>query len=394
MARMMFGGGVADWVFSEDDDHAAIVQGGIVITFWNQQSGGAQFTDLTTVTGEPISQVITSTGLDGVTARGQIPVLFGPDGVFSMWASANNGPRALMSSSNLGDYLGPTRSLIETHLASTNPNPHLTTLASLTDVSGLAAATTGQILTKAANGTWQPTTVPGVGGTVQLAGAQTIVGAKTFEDQSTTGSPRVIVNAAEGQTADVLQLWSSAATGQGGAKAKTAAFNAKGEARFQPAKADSVGVVVTAQTGQTAHVLEQAAAGGSVLAWWEANGSWRAPNLGRSVMFAKSGTIAAGAGTFSFYNDSGVPLTIRSVRATVNTAPTGASIIVDVNLSGTTIFTTQANRPTIAAAAKTSGKVTSMNVTTVPDGGYLTVDIDQIGSTLAGADLVVQVELY
>ena len=236
--------------------------------------------------------------------------------------------------------------------------------------------------------------MPGVGGTVQLAGAQTIVGAKTFEDQSTTGSPRVIVNAAEGQTADVLQLWSSAATGQGGAKAKTAAFNAKGEARFQPAKADSVGVVVTAQTGQTAHVLEQAAAGGSVLAWWEANGSWRAPNLGRSVMFAKSGTIAAGAGTFSFYNDSGVPLTIRSVRATVNTAPTGASIIVDVNLSGTTIFTTQANRPTIAAAAKTSGKVTSMNVTTVPDGGYLTVDIDQIGSTLAGADLVVQVELY
>jgi hypothetical protein len=40
--------------------------------------------------------------------------------------------------------------------------------------------------------------------------------------------------------------------------------------------------------------------------------------------------------------------TIRSVTAAVGTAPTGATLIADVNIDGTTVFTTQANRPTIA----------------------------------------------
>jgi hypothetical protein len=100
-----------------------------------------------------------------------------------------------------------------------------------------------------------------------------------------------------------------------------------------------------------------------------------------------------GAGVFSWYNDTPYPVRIRSVRATVGTAPTGASIIVDVNISGTTAFTTQANRPTIAAAATTSGKVTNMDTVTVPVGGRISVDIDQVGSTVAGADLIVQVEV-
>ena len=41
--------------------------------------------------------------------------------------------------------------------------------------------------------------------------------------------------------------------------------------------------------------------------------------------------------------------TITAVRASVGVAPTGASLIVDVHLDGTTIFTTQGNRPTITA---------------------------------------------
>jgi hypothetical protein len=83
--------------------------------------------------------------------------------------------------------------------------------------------------------------------------------------------------------------------------------------------------------------------------------------------------------------------TIIAVIAMVNTAPTGAAILVDVNVGGTTIFTTQANRPTIAAAAFSSGVVTNMDVTAVAVGDYLTVDIDQIGSTVAGSDLSVLV---
>lgn len=107
--------------------------------------------------------------------------------------------------------------------------------------------------------------------------------------------------------------------------------------------------------------------------------------------FSRAGTLAVGVGSHRIYNDSGATLTIKAVRASVGTAPTGASIIVDVNVNGTTIFSTQGNRPTIAASANTSGKVTNMNTTTIADGAYFTVDLDQVGSTVAGADLTVQI---
>lgn len=66
-------------------------------------------------------------------------------------------------------------------------------------------------------------------------------------------------------------------------------------------------------------------------------------------------------------------------------------MIVDVNKNGTTIFTTQGNRPTVAISGFTSGKVSNMDVTSLADGDYLTIDLDQIGSTVPGADLTVQV---
>lgn len=113
----------------------------------------------------------------------------------------------------------------------------------------------------------------------------------------------------------------------------------------------------------------------------------------RTHVFSNTGTLSAGGGTHRLYNDSGSSWTIQGVRASVGTAPTGASILIDVNVNGTTIFTNQANRPTIAASANTSGKVTNMDVTTVADGSYMTVDIDQTGSTVAGSNLTLQVEV-
>lgn len=103
-----------------------------------------------------------------------------------------------------------------------------------------------------------------------------------------------------------------------------------------------------------------------------------------------SGILSVQAGTVPFYNDTGQTLTITSVRASVGTAPAGAAIIVDVNKNGTTIFTTQSHRPSIAAAAKTA-KVTTIDVATLADGDYLTFDVDQVGSSTPGSDLVVTV---
>ena len=111
------------------------------------------------------------------------------------------------------------------------------------------------------------------------------------------------------------------------------------------------------------------------------------------VTFGSAGTAAVGTGQGRWYNDSGVTKTIVDARASAGPAPTGASLIVDINVNGTTIYGTQANRPTIAAAANTSGKVTGHSVMTIANGAYLSVDVDQVGSTVAGANLVVQVTL-
>lgn len=82
--------------------------------------------------------------------------------------------------------------------------------------------------------------------------------------------------------------------------------------------------------------------------------------------------------------------TIVGVYISAITAPAGAAILVDVNKSGTTLFTTQANRPTIADGANDS-VVAVPDVTSVAAGNVLTVDVDQIGSGTAGSNLTVSI---
>jgi hypothetical protein len=108
-------------------------------------------------------------------------------------------------------------------------------------------------------------------------------------------------------------------------------------------------------------------------------------------VFGRSGTLTVLVGVSQLPID--IACEIVSVVARVATAPTGASILVDLNRNGTTVFTTQSNRPTIGAGSNSSVVVTSMDVTTLAAGDYLSVDVDQIGSTVAGADLVVAVRL-
>lgn len=113
----------------------------------------------------------------------------------------------------------------------------------------------------------------------------------------------------------------------------------------------------------------------------------------RTYPYSVTGTLQAATGTHRLYNDSGSAWTIQSIRASVGGAPVGASVIVDVLKNGTTVFTTQSNRPAIASGSNTSGKVTSMDITNVNDGDYITINVSQVGSTSAGTDLTVQVEV-
>ena len=81
---------------------------------------------------------------------------------------------------------------------------------------------------------------------------------------------------------------------------------------------------------------------------------------------------------------------IVDVRAYAATAPTGATAIFDVNINGTTAFTTQANRPTIAISGNAS-TTTLPDVVNLSAGDVVSIGIDQVGSTVAGADAIIQV---
>jgi hypothetical protein len=83
---------------------------------------------------------------------------------------------------------------------------------------------------------------------------------------------------------------------------------------------------------------------------------------------------------------------ITAITASVGTAPTGDSVIIDINKNGVTIFTTQGNRPTISDGSNIDLSSTP-DIDTLSAGDYLTVSIDQVGSSFAGSDLTVQIEL-
>ena len=82
---------------------------------------------------------------------------------------------------------------------------------------------------------------------------------------------------------------------------------------------------------------------------------------------------------------------ILAVKACSLSAPAGSSIILDVNKGGTTIFTTQANRPTIAAAATTATLAGDPEIVDFAAGDVITVDVDQIGSGTAGTGFCVSI---
>lgn len=123
------------------------------------------------------------------------------------------------------------------------------------------------------------------------------------------------------------------------------------------------------------------------------SGNWvpiEPPSGGGTVpSYSYYGGLTAFSGQHRWYNDTGLDVNISSVRASVGTSSTGLPIIIDVHKNASTIFTTQANRPTIAIGAFTATGVP--DVTIVAAGEYLTVDIDQVGSGISGANLVVQI---
>ncbi len=109
-------------------------------------------------------------------------------------------------------------------------------------------------------------------------------------------------------------------------------------------------------------------------------------NPGLPYTYTVAGPLTVQTGLGELYNDTGRPLTISVVRGSVGVAPTGAAVILEIKKNGVPITDT-ANRVTIAAGTQTD----TTTVFTHPvwnNGEYLTVDILQVGSTVAGSVLV------
>lgn len=100
-------------------------------------------------------------------------------------------------------------------------------------------------------------------------------------------------------------------------------------------------------------------------------------------------TTAITAGTSKVTFRMPHAMTLSSVRASVSTAPTGSTIIIDINEGGSTILSTKLS---IDASEKTSTTAASAAVisdSSLSDDAEITIDFDQVGSTIAGVGVVV-----
>lgn len=115
-------------------------------------------------------------------------------------------------------------------------------------------------------------------------------------------------------------------------------------------------------------------------------------NLASALMWSFPGTLyvctTETEGIYTVVMDAAY--TIVKVKAYVSTNPDGADLIIDVDKNGTTIFTTQANRPTIADGTNADDSGTP-DVTALAEGDRLGFHIDQVGAEAPGADLSVTV---
>ncbi len=80
-------------------------------------------------------------------------------------------------------------------------------------------------------------------------------------------------------------------------------------------------------------------------------------------------------------------MTLTGIRASVTTAPVGSTIIVDVNESGSTILSTKLSIDASEKTSETAATAAVISDSALADDAEITVDIDQVGSTTAGAGL-------
>jgi hypothetical protein len=82
-------------------------------------------------------------------------------------------------------------------------------------------------------------------------------------------------------------------------------------------------------------------------------------------------------------------MTVTAVRASVTTAPTGSTIIIDINEGGSTILSTKLSIDVSEKTSTTAASAAAISDSALADDAEITIDFDQVGSTIAGAGVKV-----
>jgi len=84
--------------------------------------------------------------------------------------------------------------------------------------------------------------------------------------------------------------------------------------------------------------------------------------------------------------------TLTAVKASVNTAPVGSTLVVDINESGTSVLSTKLSIDASETTSATAAVPAVISDSALSDNSIISIDIDQIGSGTAGEGL--KVTLY
>ena len=155
---------------------------------------------------------------------------------------------------------------------------------------------------------------------------------------------------------------------------------------FEVELTDSAGNVVTviqAPVVITGEVIGDGVAGTATFA------SYLTKNYETFILSITDETESATTGTSKLSFRCPYGITLTSVRASVANAPTGANLEVDVNESGTSILSTVISIDAGETTSTTAATQPVISDANLADDALISIDVDQVGSTVAGTGLKV-----
>ena len=230
---------------------------------------------------------------------------------------------------------------------------------------------TGSFAATIANDAVTYAKIQNVSATDKLLGRST-AGAGDVEEISCTSAGRALLDDADAAAQrTTLGLGGSATLNVGTTPGTVAAGD---DTRFVPA-GGTAGQVFTKSSGT------------------DYDADWATPTVSDVFIIACSDeTSDLTAGT----NKARLPMpyagTLTAVKCDVNTAPTGSTLVVDINEAGVSVLSTKLSIDVGETSSSTAATPAVISDSALASGAVISIDIDQIGSTVAGAGL--KVTLY